>query len=63
MRRTDRHTKNIATVRIRVREMALLYNALDPSPFWDRALDRNAAEFIEGERNMSMDLRHEGQRV
>jgi hypothetical protein len=25
-----------------------LHNSLDPSPFWDN-LDRNAAEFIEGE--------------
>lgn len=38
-----------ATVRVHVREEAQLYNALDPSPFWDRDLDRNAAEFIEGE--------------
>lgn len=29
--------------------MAQLYNALHPSPFWDRDLDRNTAEFIEGE--------------
>lgn len=38
-----------ATVRVHVREEAQLYNAFDPSPFWDRDLDRNAADFIEGE--------------
>lgn len=26
-----------------------MFNALDPSPFWDRDLDPEAAEFIEGE--------------
>ena len=49
MRRTHRQSKNIASVRIHVREMAQLYDALDPSPFWDRGLDRDAAEFIEEE--------------
>ncbi len=38
-----------ATVSIHVRQMAQLFNSLDPSPFWDRDLDRNAAEFIEDE--------------
>lgn len=49
VRHVRRHTKSTATVQIHVREMAQLYNALDPSPFWDRDLDHNAAEFIEGE--------------
>jgi hypothetical protein len=37
-----------------------MYNALDPSPFWDRDLDRNAAEFIEGEfrERLSADTWH-----
>lgn len=38
-----------ATVRIHVRSLAQLFNSLDPSPFWDRDLDRGAAEFIEEE--------------
>jgi hypothetical protein len=32
-----------------VRDLAQLFNSLDPSPFWDRDLDRTAAEFIEDE--------------
>jgi len=32
-----------------VRSLAQLFNSLDPSPFWDRDLDRGAAEFIEEE--------------
>lgn len=38
-----------ATVSIHVRDVAQLFNSLDPSPFWDRDLDREAAEFIEEE--------------
>jgi hypothetical protein len=38
-----------ASVTIRVRDLAQLFNTLDPSPFWDRDLDRQAAEFIEDE--------------
>ena len=34
---------------VRVRDLAQLFNSLDPSPFWDRDLDREAAEFIEEE--------------
>lgn len=40
-----------ATVSIHVRDPAQLFNSLDPSPFWDRDLDREAAEFIEEEFN------------
>jgi hypothetical protein len=36
-------------VNIHVRDLAQLFNSLDPSPFWDRDLDRTAAEFIEEE--------------
>jgi hypothetical protein len=36
-----------ATVSIHVRNLAQMFNSLDPSPFWDRDLDRDAAEFIE----------------
>jgi hypothetical protein len=32
-----------------VRDLAQLFNSLDPSPFWDRDLDRDAAAFIEEE--------------
>lgn len=39
----------VATVSIHVRHLAQLFNSLDPSPFWDRDLDREAAEFIEEE--------------
>lgn len=38
-----------ATVSIHVRNLAQMFNSLDPSPFWDRDLDRDAAEFIEEE--------------
>lgn len=38
-----------ATVSIRVRNLTQMFNSLDPSPFWDRDLDRQAAEFIEEE--------------
>jgi hypothetical protein len=48
-RRGERHSHGVAPVRIHILELAQLYNSLDPSPFWDRDLDRNAAEFIEGE--------------
>lgn len=38
-----------AVVNIHVRDLSQLFNSLDPSPFWDRDLDREAAEFIEEE--------------
>jgi hypothetical protein len=38
-----------ATVSLRVRDVAQLFNSFDPSPFWDRDLDREAAQFIEDE--------------
>lgn len=38
-----------ATVSVHVRNLAQLFNSLDPSPFWDRDLDRDAATFIEEE--------------
>lgn len=47
-----------ATVRVHVRDEAQLYNAFDPSPFWDRDLDRNAAEFIEGEFREHLSAAH-----
>jgi hypothetical protein len=40
-----------ASVTIRVRDLTQLFNSFDPSPFWDRDLDRQAAEFIEDEFN------------
>ena len=38
-----------AVVNIHVRDLSQLFNSLDPSPFWDRDLDREAAGFIEEE--------------
>jgi hypothetical protein len=38
-----------AAVHVHVRDLSQLFNSLDPSPFWDRDLDREAAEFIEEE--------------
>jgi hypothetical protein len=42
-------TASAASVSIHVRNVAQMFNSLDPSPFWDRDLDRDAAEFIEEE--------------
>lgn len=47
--RRDRHGRRTATVSVHVHTLAQMFNSLDPSPFWDRDLDRAAAEFIEGE--------------
>ena len=44
-----RRAASAATVSIHVHDLAQMFNALDPSPFWDRDLDPEAAEFIEGE--------------
>ena len=35
-----------AVIELRLREIAQLFNSLDPSPFMDRDLDANAEEFI-----------------
>jgi len=45
---------------VHVRELTQLFNSLDPAPFWDRDLDRTAAEFIEDEfrDRQSADLWH-----
>lgn len=49
-----------ASVSIHVRNLAQMFNSLDPSPFWDRDLDRTAAEFIEDEfrEKLSADTWH-----
>lgn len=47
--RRRRRAGSTAAVNIHVRELSQLFNSLDPSPFWDRDLDREAAEFIEEE--------------
>ena len=47
--RHRRRAGSSAAVNIHIRELSQLCNSLDPSPFWDRDLDREAAEFIEGE--------------
>ena len=38
-----------AAVNLHVRDLAQLFSSFDPSPFWDRDLDRDAANFIEEE--------------
>lgn len=38
-----------AAVNIHIHDFSQLFNSLDASPFWDRDLDRAAAEFIEEE--------------
>ena len=45
----SRRRSTVATVSIHVRDVAQLLNSLDPSPFWDRDLDRDAARYIEDE--------------
>ena len=56
--RRSRKCSGTATVNVHVREIAQLYNSLDPSPFWDRDLDRDAAEFIEGEFSDRLGAEH-----
>jgi hypothetical protein len=48
-RERARHSASSATVTLHVRNLAQLFNSLDASPFWDRDLDHDAADFIEGE--------------
>lgn len=36
----------VAQIKLRLRDLAHLFNSLDPSPFLDRDLDRDAEEFI-----------------
>src|SRR5688572_20905875 len=36
----------MATIEIRLRNLAQLFDSLDPSPFHERGLDRNADEYI-----------------
>jgi hypothetical protein len=47
--RRRHHASSSAVVNIHIRDLSQLYNSLDPSPFWDRDLDREAAAFIEEE--------------
>jgi hypothetical protein len=48
--RQRRHrASSSAVVNIHIRDLSQLFNSLDPSPFWDRDLDREAAAFIEEE--------------
>jgi len=47
--RRRHHASSTAAVNLYVRDLSQLFNSLDPSPFWDRDLDREAAEFIEEE--------------
>lgn len=41
--------KDFSTVYVHVRRLGQLFNSLDPSPFWERDLDRSAGQFIEDE--------------
>lgn len=45
--RTLAHTPS--TVSLRLRHLGQLFSSFDPSPFWDRDLDRDAAAFVEEE--------------
>jgi len=45
----QKRASGTATVNVHVRDVAQLFNSFDPSPFWDRDLDRDAASFIEEE--------------
>ena len=49
MRRHRTRSIASATVSIHVRNVAQMFNSLDPSPFWDRDLDKDAAQFVEEE--------------
>jgi hypothetical protein len=40
--------KENAVIEVRIRELAQLFNSLDPSPFHERDLDRDAEEYIVG---------------
>lgn len=47
---SDRHRPaGAASVSVHVRDLSQMFSSLDPSPFWDRDLDPNAAAFIEDE--------------
>jgi hypothetical protein len=39
-------SKHVARIQLRLRELAQLFNSMDPSPFYDRDLDDDAEEFI-----------------
>jgi len=42
------NSSDCSTIEVRVREVFQLFNSLDPSPFPERDLDDNAAEYIVG---------------
>src|SRR5688572_28822600 len=48
-KRTTSASHSVSTVSVRVKRLGQLFNSLDPSPFWDRDLDKEAAEFVETE--------------
>ncbi len=56
--RRERRGRGTATVSVHVHNLAQMFNSLDPSPFWDRDLDREAAEFIEEEFSDKRGSRH-----
>lgn len=57
-RRREGRGRDTATVSVHVHNLAQMFNSLDPSPFWDRDLDREAAEFIEEEFSDKRGSRH-----
>jgi hypothetical protein len=48
-RRASGASHPVSTVSVRLKRLGQLFNSLDPSPFRDRDLDKEAAEFIETE--------------
>ncbi len=46
MSRSPSHHPDQGIIRLRLRDLAQLFNLMDPSPFPDRDLDANAEEFI-----------------
>ena len=58
LRHPRRHRDGAAIVNIHIRDLSQLFNSLDPSPFWDRDLDREAAQFIEEEFSEKLSAEH-----
>jgi hypothetical protein len=49
--------KSSGVIEVRIRELAQLFNSLDPSPFHERDLDQDAEEYIFGwARELSTDI-------
>lgn len=46
MAAADKSQPKAALIQVRVRELAQLFNSMDPSPFYERDLDKEAEEWI-----------------